>query len=71
VALATNVAISEDELVVSLADGRTITVPIEWFPRLRDASPESRQNWRIIGGGIGIRWEDIDEDLHVPSLLVA
>ena len=62
---------SEDELVVRLVDGRTISVPIKWFPRLRETSLESRQKWRIFGGGIGIRWDDIDDDIHVPNLLVA
>ena len=44
-------------------------MPLEWFPRLRDATPEQRKNWRLIGGGVGIHWEDVDEDISVESLL--
>jgi hypothetical protein len=55
--------------VVHLRDGRSLTVPIEWFPRLRDASPEQRNNWRLIGLGIGIHWPDLDEDISVAGLL--
>ena len=51
--LATTVLFGEDSFCVVLADGREITVPIDWFPRLRDAAPEQRQQWRLIGGGIG------------------
>jgi len=56
-------------LRVVLADGREVVAPLEWFPRLRDASPEQRANWRPIGGGVGIRWPDLDEDLAVAGLL--
>jgi hypothetical protein len=56
-------------LQVELADGRAIAVPLEWFPDLETASPKERKNWRLIGGGLGIRWEDIDEDVSVESLL--
>jgi hypothetical protein len=56
-------------LHVQLSDGREISAPLEWFPRLRDASPEQRANWRLIGRGIGIHWPDIDEDISVESLL--
>ncbi len=66
---ATNVDITEDDLRVSLADGRELRVPLVWFPRLVTASPEQRKKWRFIGGGIGIRWEDLDEDLSVAGLL--
>lgn len=58
-----------DALVVHLQDGRSLTVPIEWFPRLRDATPEQRNRWRLIGPGIGIHWPDIDEDISVAGLL--
>jgi len=58
-----------DALCVRLADGREISVPLEWSPRLRDATPRQRRNWRLIGGGVGIHWEDIDEDLSAESLL--
>jgi hypothetical protein len=56
---------------VRLLDGREISVPIEWFPRLRNATEEQKKNWRLIGMGIGIHWEDIDEDISVASLLSA
>jgi hypothetical protein len=56
-------------LVVHFADGRSLSVPIEWFPRLRDATPEQRNNWRLIGSGTGIHWPDIDEDISVAGLL--
>lgn len=56
-------------MMVRLVDGREIAVPIDWFPRLRDASDNERNNWRLIGGGEGIHWEDIDEDILVEGLL--
>ena len=56
-------------LRVTLADGREISAPMEWFPRLRDATPEQRQQWRLIGRGEGIHWEGIDEDISVNALL--
>ncbi len=58
-----------DLLEVYLSDGREIRVPLEWFPKLRDATPEERQHWRFIGKGIGIHWPDIDEDLSLEGLL--
>ena len=58
-----------DTLVVHLEDGRTISAPLEWFPRLRDASDAERQQWRLIGRGIGIHWKTLDEDLSVRGLL--
>ena len=66
---AKNVSVSEDTLSVDLSDGRTISVPIEWFPRLVHATPEERTRWRFIGNGQGIHWEDIDEDISVEGLL--
>jgi len=54
---------------VLLADGRTISVPLEWYPRLHRASPEQRENWRLIGQGDGIHWPDIDEDISTIGLL--
>ncbi|BCV24016.1 DUF2442 domain-containing protein [Gelria sp. Kuro-4] len=60
---------TEDKLCVFLDDGREVAVPLEWFPRLRDASPAERENWRLIGGGIGINWPVLDEDIAVESLL--
>ena len=67
--LATSVSFSEDSLRVALADGREIVVPLEWFPSLRNATNEQRREWRLIGGGVGIHWEAIDEDISVESLL--
>jgi hypothetical protein len=64
-----DVHFSEDTLSVDLADGRTITVPLVWYPRLLDATPEQRKNWQIIGAGYGIHWPDVDEDLSTEGLL--
>ena len=60
---------SEDSLVVDLVDGRTISVPLVWYPRLLGATPAQRANWRVSGGGFGIHWPDIDEDLNTEGLL--
>jgi len=68
-ALATDVSFTDDSLRVALADGREIIVPLEWFHRLRDAKEDERREWRLIGGGIGIHWEMIDEDISVSTLL--
>ena len=68
-ARAVKVRVLRDRLVVLLADGREVRVPLEWFPKLRDASYGQRQNWRLVGGGIGIHWVDIDEDILVEELL--
>ena len=64
-----NVRCSDDSLIVDLADGRTISVPLAWFPRLLAATPEQRDNWQVSGAGFGIHWPDIDEDLSVEGLL--
>lgn len=66
---AVEVKISEDTLSVELSDGRMIAVPLEWFPRLVYATPLERSNWRLIGGGEGIHWTDLDEDISVEGLL--
>jgi len=58
-----------DQLVLHLEDGRSLSVPLEWFPRLRDASPEQRAYWELLGAGIGIHWPDLDEDISVAGLL--
>ena len=63
------VAFDDDMLAVFLSDGREIRVPLEWFPMLRDASPEERLHWRLIGKGIGIHWPGLDEDLSLEGLL--
>jgi hypothetical protein len=68
-AVAQNVTASHEALIVDLADGRTITVPLAWFPRLAHGTPAERANWRLIGGGSGIHWPDVDEDISVASLL--
>ncbi len=69
--LALNVRFAEDAMIVALSDGREVSVPLEWFPRLRDATPKQRKNWRLIAKGIGIHWEDVDEDIAVSTLLCA
>lgn len=67
--LAVSAHCDNEMLHVQLSDGRQISVPLEWFPRLRDATPAQRQGWRLIGRGVGIHWEDIDEDISVEGLL--
>lgn len=67
--LITDVSFEDDMLQVFLSDGREIRVPLEWFPRLRNGSREQRQNWRLIGKGVGIHWPDLDEDLSLEGLL--
>ncbi len=69
VADAVDVSFTDAELVVTLADARRVSAPLEWFPRLLRASPAQRANWRLIGRGVGIHWEDVDEDISVRSLL--
>ena len=64
-----SVSFDDDRLIVDLMDGRTIAVPVAWFPRLEAASPEQRANWEIAGTGLGIHWPEIDEDLSVDGLL--
>ncbi|MCS7220160.1 MAG: DUF2442 domain-containing protein [Anaerolineae bacterium] len=68
-AQAQGVKITDEELIVELDDGRTISVPLAWFPRLLHGTPEERANWRLIGGGEGIHWPDLDEDIEVAHLL--
>lgn len=65
----TNVKFTKDAFSVSLRDGRTITVPLAWYPRLLNASAAERKNWRVAGGGYGIHWPDLDEDLSTEGLL--
>ena len=64
-----DVRVDDDALSADLADGRTITVPVAWFPRLLHASPQQRANWKLAGGGFGIHWPDVDEDLSADGLL--
>ena len=66
---ALNVSLTDDTLSVDLSDGRSISVPIAWFPRLLHSSEQERNNWRFIGKGQGIHWEDIDEDISIEGLL--
>lgn len=66
---AAGVDIRADRLAVELEDGRRVSVPLDWFPRLKDASPDELHDWRLIGKGEGIRWPDVDEDVSVQSLL--
>jgi hypothetical protein len=68
-ALAVDVSCSRDALCVTLSDGRMVSAPLVWFPRLAGASDQERSDWDLIGGGIGIHWEAIDEDISVASLL--
>jgi len=64
-----DVHFTEDTISVDLMDGRTITVPLIWYPRLYHATPGQRKNWKVCGGGYGIHWPDIDEDLSTEGLL--
>ena len=63
------VEFTDDVLSVSLGDGRVISVPLVWYPRLLDATPAQRKNWTIAGGGYGLHWPDLDEDLSTEGLL--
>lgn len=67
--LAATLHFTETHLVVELRDGREIATPVIWYPTLRDATPEQRSNWRLIGSGIGIHWPDLDEGLSVEGML--
>jgi len=67
--LASDVQVTEDELLVTLKDGRTISVPLAWFPRLLHGTAKERENWELIGDGEGIHWPDLDEDISVEGLL--
>lgn len=68
-ALARHVEVSDDTLSVELADGRTIAAPLAWYPRLAHGSAEERQSWRLLGGGRGIHWPTLDEDISIANLL--
>jgi len=69
VPVAENITVTEDTLSVDLSDGRTISVPLAWFPRLLHGTKKERNNWRLIGKGHGIHWEDLDEDISVENLV--
>ena len=69
-AKAQNVSITDDSLIVDLTDGRTISVPLAWYPRLVQGTLQERNNWRWIGKGEGIHWPDLDEDISVEGLIL-
>ena len=69
-ARAQDVFVSEDTLTIDLSDGRTISVPIGWYPRLSRGTPEERNNWHISGAGWSVHWPDLDEDVSVKGLLL-
>ena len=67
--LAIRARIVEESVIVELRDGRTVTAPLAWYPRLLHGTARERRNWRLIGGGVGIHWPDLDEDLSVEAIL--
>jgi hypothetical protein len=67
--VATAVSVTDDCLTVELTDGRSLSVPLAWYPRLQHGTPGERGNWRIIGHGDGIHWPDLDEDISISGLL--
>jgi hypothetical protein len=67
--VAVNVSVSDDKLMIDLSDGRSIVIPLEWYPRLVHALPEERQNWRLLGEGYAIEWPDLDEHIGIEGLL--
>ncbi len=69
--MASEVWFDANMMHVRLLDGREISVPLEWFPRLRSATDDQKKKWRLIGKGIGIHWEELDEDISIASLLRA
>ena len=66
---ATNIAITQELLIVDLADGRSLAVPLSWYPRLLHAAEAERRNWQLLGGGYAIEWPDLDEHIGVEGLL--
>jgi hypothetical protein len=69
-AIASNVRITETALIVDLTDGRRVSVPLAWYPRLAEARPAERRRWELIGPGIGIHWPELDEDISIEALLL-
>jgi hypothetical protein len=69
VAAVQHVSVTEDSLRVDLVDGRTISVPLAWYPRLLHGRPEERDNWRLIGQGEGVHWPELDEDISVENII--
>jgi hypothetical protein len=70
-ATAIDVTVTDERLIVTLADGRELSAPLTWFPRLTEATDEQRRKWRLIGRGHGIHWPEVDEDVSIASLLRA
>ena len=66
---AQRVTLTEDSVVLDLTDGRTVSAPLAWYPRLLHGTAEERDNWRLVGGGEGVHWPDLDEDLSIDSLI--
>jgi len=66
---AVSITVTEDELIVSLLDGRRLSIPLAWYPRLLQAAPDERQNWRLLGEGYAIEWPDLDEHIGIEGLL--
>ncbi len=64
-----HVSVTEDALIVDLSDGRSVSVPLAWYPRLLHGTPEERNTWRLIGNGEGIHWPDLDEDISVENVV--
>lgn len=67
--VARSVSVTDDSLSVELTDGRNLSVPLAWYPRLQHGTPRERNNWRLIGGGDGIHWPDLDEDISIAGLV--
>ena len=68
-AAAQNVRVTDRALIVELRDGRVVSVPLAWYPRLAEGSPSERRRWELLGPGIGIHWPDLDEDISIEGLL--
>ena len=68
--VAKHVRVTGDTLVVELADGRSVSVPLKWYPRLAEGRPSERRKWELIGPGVGIHWPELDEDISVEGLLL-
>ncbi len=68
-AIAQHITVTEGALIVDLTDGRTVSVPLAWYPRLLHGTPEERNNWRLIGKGEGVHWPDLDEDISVENIV--
>jgi hypothetical protein len=69
-AKASQVNVADDTLTADLADGRTLSVPLTWYPRLLHGTPKERGDWRLIGNGVGVHWPDLDEDISIEGLLL-